>query len=136
MKREEEEEVEEEERVMAEDGEGWKSEEAMREGLGFVFFFFCLVRFLVSGREGERGRERVWAGAEGERGRAKRISSSVVLLAVMAGLCTFHEIRLFMCSRLGSPRDVVLIVFKNNINELMNPGKKFKNYSIEIILTH
>lgn len=55
MKREEEEEVEEEERVMAEDGEGWKSEEAMREGLGFVCFFFCLVRFLVSGREGERG---------------------------------------------------------------------------------
>ena len=40
MKREEEEEVEEEERVMAEDGEGWKSEEAMREGLGFVCFFF------------------------------------------------------------------------------------------------
>lgn len=64
MKREEEEEVEEEERVMAEDGEGWKSEEAMREGLGFVCFFFVLLGFWFLGereREGlgwSRGRER------------------------------------------------------------------------------
>ena len=73
----------------------------MRGGLGF-FFFLVLFGFWFLCKRKRKRRER-----ERERG-----EFGALLLAVVAGLCIFHEIRLFMCSRLWSPRRRLLVYKK------------------------